>query len=154
MRERGETFRFCANCLSPEIVAGIQYSGAQAEAHAPAKWRDKILRAQPTVGEDVPVGLGAVERYEKPAEFSVSLHCKHSSDDHLRTRRGGLRMRRAFWQARTAPGAARPLPAHGSARTNEYCQFRFARGRESSVLTLQPGRRQRWIRPSFFGMKS
>ena len=58
MRERGETFRFCANCLGPEIVAGIQYSGAQAEAHAPAKWRDKILRAQPTVGEDVLVGLG------------------------------------------------------------------------------------------------
>ncbi|MGH9899340.1 MAG: VOC family protein [Pyrinomonadaceae bacterium] len=44
------------------------------EEHMPAEWRDKILHASLTLGNDVLMGSDAPpDRYEKPQGFSVSI---------------------------------------------------------------------------------
>lgn len=69
-----EAFTFYAECLGGKIEAMLTHAGTPAEAHVPAEWRDKILHARMTVGEDVIMGSDAPPgRFEPPKGFSVTI---------------------------------------------------------------------------------
>ena len=67
-------FKFYADCLGGKIEAMLPHAGTPAEPHVPAEWRDKILHARMTVGEDVLMGSDAPpDRFEQPKGFSVTI---------------------------------------------------------------------------------
>ncbi len=67
-------FQFYERCLGGKIDAMITHAGTPAEEHVPPEWRNKILHAHLTVGDEVLMGSDAPPgRYEKPGGFSVSL---------------------------------------------------------------------------------
>jgi PhnB protein len=69
-----EAFAFYEKCLGGKIVAMFPHAGTPAEEHTPPEWRDKIMHARLTVGDDVLMGSDAPpDRYSKPAGFSVTL---------------------------------------------------------------------------------
>ena len=69
-----EAFTFYAECLGGKIQAMLTHGGTPAEAHVPAEWRDKILHASLTVGEDVIMGSDAPPgHFEPPQGFSVTI---------------------------------------------------------------------------------
>jgi PhnB protein len=67
-------FKFYADCLGGKIEAMLTHGGSPAEAHVPPEWRDKILHARLTVGQDVLMGSDAPPgRFEPPKGFSVTI---------------------------------------------------------------------------------
>jgi len=67
-------FKFYADCFGGKIEAMLPHAGTPAEPHVPAEWRDKILHARMTVGEDVLIGSAAPpDRFEQPKGFSVTI---------------------------------------------------------------------------------
>jgi PhnB protein len=67
-------FKFYADCFGGKIEAMLPHAGTPAEPHVPAEWRDKILHARMTVGEDVLMGSDAPpDRFEQPKGFSVTI---------------------------------------------------------------------------------
>jgi len=67
-------FKFYADCFGGKIEAMLPHAGTPAEPHVPAEWRDKILHARMTVGEDVLIGSDAPpDRFEQPKGFSVTI---------------------------------------------------------------------------------
>ncbi|MES1260765.1 MAG: YciI family protein [Acidobacteriota bacterium] len=69
-----EAFRFYERCLGGTIETMMPHAGTPVEAHMPPAWRDKILHARMTVGEQVLMGSDAPpDRYQAPRGISVSL---------------------------------------------------------------------------------
>src|SRR4030095_962957 len=69
-----EAFKFYEKCLSGKIVVMVPHTGTPAAEHVPAEWRNKILHARLTVGDQVLMGSDAPpERYEASKGFSVTL---------------------------------------------------------------------------------
>jgi PhnB protein len=67
-------FKFYAECLGGKIEAMMTHAGTPAEQQVPAEWRDKILHARLTVGDNVLMASDAPPgRYEQPKGFSVSI---------------------------------------------------------------------------------
>ena len=52
-----EAFKFYERCLGGKIVAMMPHEGTPVAEHVPAEWRNKILHARLTVGDQV-LGLG------------------------------------------------------------------------------------------------
>ena len=74
-------FKFYAQCLGGKIDAMIIHGGTPAEQHVPPEWRNKILHARLTMGDEVLMGSDAPpERYEAPRGFSVSLQVKNPAE--------------------------------------------------------------------------
>jgi PhnB protein len=68
-------FKFYAKVLGGKIDAMMPHKGSPAESHVPAEWRDKILHARMTIGDQVLMASDAPPgRFEKPQGFSVSLN--------------------------------------------------------------------------------
>lgn len=60
-------FKTYAECLGGKIEAMIPHAGTPAEQQVPAEWRNKILHARLTVGNEVLMGSDAPPgRYEEP----------------------------------------------------------------------------------------
>ncbi|HEX2933331.1 MAG TPA: VOC family protein [Candidatus Binatia bacterium] len=69
-----EAFKFYEKCLGGKIVAMVPHTGTPAAEHVPAEWRNKILHARLSVGDQVLMGSDAPpERYEPSKGFSVTL---------------------------------------------------------------------------------
>jgi PhnB protein len=69
-----EAFTFYADCLGGKIEAMLPHAGTPAEGHVPAEWREKIMHARLTVGEDVIMGSDAPPgHFEPPKGFSVAI---------------------------------------------------------------------------------
>jgi PhnB protein len=67
-------FKFYEVCLGGRIEAMITHAGTPAEKQVPPEWRDKILHARLTVGDEVLMASDAPPgRQERPQGFSVSL---------------------------------------------------------------------------------
>jgi PhnB protein len=67
-------FKFYEQCLGGKIVAMVPHAGTPAEEHVPAEWRNKILHASLTIGNEVLMGSDAPpDRYEESKGFSVTL---------------------------------------------------------------------------------
>ena len=74
-------FKFYAECLGGKIDAMMTHAGTPAEEHVPAEWRNKILHARMTVGDNVLMASDAPpDHYEKPQGFSVSIQIKDKAE--------------------------------------------------------------------------
>jgi len=76
-----EAFKFYERCLGGKIVAMMPHGGTPVAEHVPAEWRNKILHARLTVGDQVMMGSDAPPgRYEEPKGFSVSVQIKDPAE--------------------------------------------------------------------------
>ena len=76
-----EAFKFYADCLGGQIEAMMSHAGTPAEEHVPAEWRDKIMHARLSVGDQVLMASDAPpEHYQKPQGFSVSIGIKDPAE--------------------------------------------------------------------------
>jgi len=76
-----EAFKFYERCLGGKIVAMMPHEGTPVAEHVPAEWRNKILHARLTVGDEVMIGSDAPPgRYEEPKGFSVSVQIKDPAE--------------------------------------------------------------------------
>jgi PhnB protein len=76
-----EAFKFYADCLGGQIEAMMTHAGTPAEEQVPAEWRDKIIHARLSVGDQVLMASDAPpEHYQKPQGFSVSLGIQDPAD--------------------------------------------------------------------------
>jgi PhnB protein len=67
-------FTFYARVLGGTITAMLPHEGTPAEEHVPPEWREAILHARMTVGNQVLMASDAPPgRQEKPQGFSLSL---------------------------------------------------------------------------------
>lgn len=74
-------FKFYEKCLGGKIVALVPHTGTPAEQHVPPEWRNKIMHARLTVGDEVLMGSDAPpDRYEQPKGFSVTLQVEKPAD--------------------------------------------------------------------------
>jgi PhnB protein len=76
-----EAFKLYADCLGGQIEAMMNHVGTPAEEHVPAEWRDKIMHARLSVGDQVLMASDAPpEHYQKPQGFSVSIGIKDPAE--------------------------------------------------------------------------
>jgi PhnB protein len=69
-----EAFKFYAKVLGGKIEAMMTHAGTPAEAQTPPEWKNKILHARMTVGEQTLMASDAPPgRYSKPGGFSVNI---------------------------------------------------------------------------------
>ena len=74
-------FKFYAECLGGKIEGMITHAGTPAEKHVPPEWRNKIMHARLTVGDQVLMGSDAPPgHYKEPAGFSVSIQIKDRAE--------------------------------------------------------------------------
>jgi PhnB protein len=100
-------FKFYEKCLGGKIEAMMTHAGTPMENHVPSEWRNKILHARLTVGDQALMGSDAPpERYEKPQGFSVSLNVKSPAEAerifHALAEKGKVQMplEQTFWAVR------------------------------------------------------
>ena len=69
-----EAFKFYEKCLGGKIEVMMPHAGTPAEQQAPAEWRNKILHARLSVGDQILMGSDCPpDQYHQPKGFSVSL---------------------------------------------------------------------------------
>jgi PhnB protein len=67
-------FKFYERCFGGKIVFMLIYGKSPMAEQVPPRWREKILHATLTVGDNVLMGADPVpEQYEQPKVFSVLL---------------------------------------------------------------------------------
>ena len=100
-------FKFYERCLGGKIVAMMPHEGTPAAEHVPAEWRNKILHARLTVGDQLVMGSDAPpDRYEEPKGFSVSVQIKDPAEAerifHALAENAKVQMpiQQTFWAAR------------------------------------------------------
>ena len=100
-------FKFYEKCLGGKIEAMMTHAGTPAEQQVPSEWRNKILHARLTVGDQVLMASDAPpERYEKPQGFSVSLNIDNVGEAERIFRalsengKVHMPMQQTFWAAR------------------------------------------------------
>ncbi len=100
-------FKTYADCLGGKIEAMIPHSGTPAEQGVPPEWRDKMLHARMTVGNEVLMGSDAPPgHYQEPQGFSVSLEVKDPAEGERIFRaladKGAVHMpfQKTFWAER------------------------------------------------------
>ena len=76
-----EAFTFYAECLGGKIEAMLPHAGTPAEGHVPPEWREKIMHARLSLGEDVIMGSDAPPgHFEQPKGFSVTIQLTDSAE--------------------------------------------------------------------------
>lgn len=74
-------FKFYEQCLGGKIEGMLTHAGTPAESHVPPEWRDKILHARLTVGDQVLMASDAPPgHYNQPKGFSVSIQIKDPAE--------------------------------------------------------------------------
>lgn len=69
-----EAFKLYAKVLGGKIEAMMPHAGTPAEAHTPPEWKNKIMHARLSVGDQVLMGSDSPPQYQsKPQSFSVSI---------------------------------------------------------------------------------
>jgi PhnB protein len=74
-----EAFQFYEKCLGGKIDSLFRYQGAPGEAaqSVAPDWRNKIMHAHMTIGDQVLMGMDAPpERFQKPQGFHVNINVK------------------------------------------------------------------------------
>jgi len=76
-----EAFEFYAKCLNGKIEAMMPHSGTPAEHHVPAEWRDKIVHARMSIGNEILMASDSPpDQYDRPQGFSVNLNLKDETE--------------------------------------------------------------------------
>jgi PhnB protein len=74
-------FKFYEQCLGGKIEGMTTHAATPAEPQVPTEWRDKILHARLTVGDQVLLASDAPPgSYEKPQGFFVHLQLKDQAE--------------------------------------------------------------------------
>ena len=74
-------FKFYERCLGGKIEYIMPYESRPAEYPVPAEWRQKILHATLSVGDQVLMGADVPpDRYQKPQGFSLTLGLKDPAE--------------------------------------------------------------------------
>ena len=72
-----EAFKFYERVFGGKIEGIMNYTGSPAEQQVPAEWREKVLHARMTLGDDALMASDAPPgQYQKPQGFSVSVQLK------------------------------------------------------------------------------
>ena len=70
-------FKFYERCLDGKIVAMMTYAGSPMAEQTPPEWRNKVMHAHMTIGDQVLTGMDAPpERFQKPQGFHVNINVK------------------------------------------------------------------------------
>ena len=100
-------FKFYERCLDGKIVAMMTYAGSPMADQTPPEWRNKIMHARLTVGDEVLMGSDAPpERYEGAKGFSVTISIENPADAerifHALAQNGTVQMpiQETFWARR------------------------------------------------------
>jgi PhnB protein len=100
-------FKFYERVLGAKIEASMTFAGTPAEQQVPAEWRNKIIHARLTVGDQVLMASDAPpDRYEKPKGISISLQIKDPKEAEQKfnalAENGQVQMpiQETFWAAR------------------------------------------------------
>jgi PhnB protein len=76
-----DAFKFYEKCLGGKIVTMMTHEGTPAAEQVPANWREKIIHARLTVGDQVLMGSDAPpDRYAPMKGFGVSLAVDSPAD--------------------------------------------------------------------------
>ena len=101
-----EAFTFYAECLGGKIEAMLPHAGTPAEGHVPPEWREKIMHARLSLGEDVIMGSDAPPGHFEPKGFSVAIQLSDPAEaDRIfqRLSAGGtvtMPIQQTFWAVR------------------------------------------------------
>ena len=69
-----EAFTFYAECLGGKNEGRLPHAGPPDEGHVPPEWREKIMHARLSLGDDVLMGSDAPPgHFEQPKGFSVTI---------------------------------------------------------------------------------
>ncbi|MBV9200508.1 MAG: VOC family protein [Alphaproteobacteria bacterium] len=100
-------FNFYEQCLGGKIVAMMTFAGSPMEEQTPPQWRNKIMHARLTVGDEVLMGSDAPpERYQGAKGFSVTINIENAADAervfHALAQNGTVQMpiQETFWATR------------------------------------------------------
>ncbi|SEO47439.1 VOC family protein [Nitrosovibrio sp. Nv6] len=100
-------FKFYEQCLGGKIGVILTYGSSPMAEQTPPEWRDKIMHARLTVGDEVLMGSDSPpEHYEETKGMSVSLNIELPEDAERIFRalseNGTVRMplQETFWAAR------------------------------------------------------
>ena len=76
-----EAFRFYEKCLGGTILAMMSHEGSPMEGQVPAEWRNKIMHARMSVGNDLLMGSDSPpSHYQQPQGFSVTVNIAEPAD--------------------------------------------------------------------------
>jgi len=76
-----DAFKFYEKCLGGKIVTLMTHEGTPAAEQVPANWREKIIHARMTVGDQVLMGSDAPpDRYAPMKGFGVSFAVDSPAD--------------------------------------------------------------------------
>jgi PhnB protein len=76
-----DAFKFYEKCLGGKIVTMMTHEGTPAAEQVPANWREKIIHARMTVGDQVLMGSDAPpDRYAPMKGFGVSFAVDSPAD--------------------------------------------------------------------------
>ncbi len=76
-----DAFKFYEKCLGGKIVMMMTHEGTPAAEQVPANWREKIIHARMTVGDQVLMGSDAPpDRYAPMKGFTVSFTADSPAD--------------------------------------------------------------------------
>lgn len=100
-------FKFYEKSLGGKIESMFTHAGTPAEQQTSPEWRDKILHARLTVGDNVLMASDAApDCYEEPKGFSVSIQINDPKEAerifHALAENGKVQMaiQETFWAAR------------------------------------------------------
>jgi PhnB protein len=100
-------FKFYEQCFGGKIVTMLTYAKSPMAEQVPPRWREKILHATLTAGDNVLIGADPVpEQYEQPKGFSVLLGIDDPVDAerifHALAENGTVQMplQKTFWSVR------------------------------------------------------
>ena len=69
-----EALKFYEQALGAKIEAVMKYAGSPSEEHVPAEWRDKVIHARFSIGNDILFASDAPPgHYRAPQGFSISI---------------------------------------------------------------------------------
>ena len=76
-----EAFKFYEKCLGGKILMMMTHADAPPEMQGSPEWRNKIMHARMSVGNQLLMGSDApVDRSSKPAGFSVNIGVKTAEE--------------------------------------------------------------------------
>jgi len=100
-------FTFYAQSLGGQLGAIFRYGGSPMAGEVPADWSDKVMHGSLTLGGQVLMGADvALDRYEQPRGFSLSLQIASTADaerifhELARDGRVVMALEKTFWAAR------------------------------------------------------
>ncbi len=76
-----EAFKFYEGALGGKIVAMMRHEGSPMESQVPAEWRQKIMHARLTIGDEVLMGSDCPPNQCEPMKgFSVTLSIENPTE--------------------------------------------------------------------------